>query len=279
MRPLLPVVFAISVALPSLAWAWAALGHRLVGELAEPQLRPNARLEVARLLEGEREPTLAGIANWADELRGSDPARFKATSSWHYVGTARGDCMVDSAEECPDGQCVVGQIEAQTRILADTTKPPRERREALKFVVHLVGDAHQPLHASDHDDLGGNTVKLTLRTDIEPEAYARANYRDGVMQTNLHSIWDFYILAEAKLDASTYAEQLRRWGSPTAPTQMSPARAWAAESCRLITQRALYPTTIDLDSAYLDTFRPLAEQRIRQAAFRLAYLINEALDG
>lgn len=278
MKTKLPLVFAIAVALPTLAWAWAPLGHRLVGELAEPQLRPNARLTVTRLLEGEREPSLAGIANWADELRASDPERFKATSSWHYVGTARGDCMVDSLEECPDGQCVVGQIEAQTRILADTTKPPRERREALKFVVHLVGDAHQPFHASDHDDLGGNTVKLTLRTEIEPEAYARANYRDGVMQTNLHSVWDYYMLASANLDASTYANQLQTWNWPTAPTQMSPARAWTGESCRLITQRALYPTTTDLDPAYLDTFRPLAEQRIRQAAFRLAYLINAALD-
>lgn len=64
--------------------------------------------------------------------------------------------------------------------------------------MHLVGDAHQPFHASDRGDLGGNKVALTLRTQIEPEAYARENYRDGVMQTNLHSVWDFYIFADAR---------------------------------------------------------------------------------
>ena len=173
---------------------------------------------------------------------------------------------------------MVGQIEVQAQILADSARPKAERRDALKFLVHLVGDAHQPFHASDHDDLGGNTVKLSLRTPIEPEAYARASYNDGVMQTNLHAVWDYYILASANLDENAYAKKFQAWEWPTMPTQMSPVRAWAGESCRLITQRNTYPTTTELDHAYLDTYRPLAEQRVRQAAFRLAYMINAALD-
>jgi nuclease S1 len=75
-----------------------------------------------------------------------------------------------------------------------------------------------------------------------------------------------------------YAEKLQAWGWPSMPNELSPARAWAGESCRLITQRNTYPTTTELDHAYLDANRPLAEQRVRQAAFRLAYSINAVLD-
>ena len=278
MRNKLLLALAIAATFVPTAQAWAPLGHRLVGALAEPHLSPNAQRTVSMLLEGEADPTLAGIANWADELRGTDPERFKATSSWHYVNTPRGECVVDFARDCPDGQCVVGQIEAQAEILADATRPNAERRDALKFLVHFVGDAHQPFHASNQGDLGGNTVKLALRTPIEPEAYARASYSNGVMQTNLHSVWDYYILASANLDTAAYTQKLQAWGWPETPTQMSPAQAWTGESCRLITQRNTYPTTTDLDITYLDTYRPLAEQRVRQAAFRLAYLINAALD-
>ena len=75
--------------------AWAETGHRLVGDLAERQLRPEIRALVDELLVGESEPTLAGVANWADALRGSDPKRFQATSQWHYVKSLPGTCAVD----------------------------------------------------------------------------------------------------------------------------------------------------------------------------------------
>jgi hypothetical protein len=248
-----------------------------VADLAERQLRPETRAAVAELLAGEPEPTLAGVAYWADALRGTDPERFRATSAWHYVKSSPGTCAVDMTRDCPNGACVVGAIEAQTRVLADATRPLSERRDALKFVVHLVGDAHQPFHASDRDDLGGNRVALTLRTPIEPEAYARAQYVNGVMQTNLHSVWDYYIVADADLPSAAFADGLAATGWPTSPDAMSPPSAWAGESCRLIDQRSLYPLSEELDPVYLEEFRPLAEQRIRQAAYRLAFLLNHAL--
>jgi hypothetical protein len=167
------------------AQAWSELGHRLVGELAEPQLSPAVRKEVAALLQGEPEPTLGGVAYWADALRGSDPERFQATSRWHYVNTPPGVCRFERERDCDGDACVVGAIEAQSRALADRTLPVAQRRDALKFLVHLVGDAHQPMHASHHPDRGGNGFELTLRTGIEPEAYARATCRDGVMRTSL----------------------------------------------------------------------------------------------
>ena len=264
------------------ASGWGALGHSMVGELAERHLDPKARAEVARLLAGEPDPTLAGVANWADTLRNSDPERFKATARWHYINAQGGGCGFDLARDCPDGDCVVGAIEKQRAILADRSQPIEARRDALKFIVHFVGDAHQPMHAGSRTDAGGNGFQVSLRTPIEPEAYARNKYVDGVMGTNLHSVWDYYILASNNLDLQQYGNRLDKLPWPPFPAasqyDLLP-KAWSGESCRLIDARGIYPPEDRhvMDHAYLDAMRPLAEQRVRQAAWRLSQLLNQAI--
>jgi hypothetical protein len=268
---------ALSAASPS-AMAWSALGHRLVGAIAERHLDPATEAAVRELLAGEPDPTLAGVAYWADALRNSDPAEFKRTSRWHYINAQGGGCGFDEARDCPDGNCVVAQIEKQRAILADRTQTREARRDALKFLVHLVGDAHQPMHAGDRTDAGGNGYQISLATALEPEAYAKDKYVDGVMGTNLHSVWDYYILGARGLSLPQYTQKLD--ALPWPPADEAPLfapMAWAKESCRLIEARQLYPPTHKLDDAYLDAMRPLAEQRIRQAAWRLASILDADL--
>lgn len=268
-----------------LALAWSALGHRLVGALAQPQLTPAAQAQVELLLAGEPDPTLAGVASWADDLRRTDPERFKLTSRWHYVNTPPGSCIYVASLDCPDGNCVVAAIQKQTAILADRSQPLAARRDALKFVVHFVGDVHQPMHANNRDDKGGNAFQISLRTDLKPEAYARKHYIDGVMGTNLHAVWDYYILGSAghgtggEPGLDQYAAQLGALPWPPMDTDgpNTDAIAWAAESCRLVDSHHLYPDTHKMDRSYLDAQRPLAEQRVRRAAWRLAQLLNQAL--
>jgi hypothetical protein len=267
--------FALLLAASQPALAWSALGHRLVGALAERHLTPAAEHQVHDLLKGEADPTLAGIATWADELRNNEPDRFKATSRWHYVNSR--DCQYVAARDCPDGNCVIGAIQAQRAILADPGQPATARRDALKFLVHFVGDVHQPMHASSRDDKGGNDYQISLRTDLEPEAYARNRYANGVMATNMHAIWDYYILGTLGLDLAQYTHRLDALPWPPVTTPLSAAPAWAGESCRLVESRHLYPDGHKLDQAYLDAMRPLAEQRVRQAAWRLAEVLNETL--
>ncbi|GAB1408769.1 S1/P1 nuclease [Thermomonas brevis] len=262
------------------ASAWGALGHSAVGELAERHLDPKARAEVAALLAGEPDPTLAGIANWADYLRNNDPDRFKVTSRWHYINARGGGCQFDVARDCANGGCVVSAIEEQRAILADRSQPLAARRDALKFVVHFVGDVHQPMHAGDRPDSGGNGFQVSLTTPIEPEAYARNRYIDGVMGTNLHSVWDYYVLASLGMKRKDYFDRLDAfpWPPFPAPSQYDVMPlAWAGESCRLIEARSLYPAQHKMDHGYLDAMLPLAEQRLRQAAWRLAQLLNETL--
>jgi hypothetical protein len=276
---LLGALLALSLcAVAPAVLAWAGLGHRLVGELAWRHLDPQARAEVEALLAGEPDPTLAGVAKWADDQRNADPARFKLTSKWHYINAKGGGCGFDTARDCPNGDCVVQAIERQTAILADRSQPLQARREALKYVVHFVGDVHQPMHAGDRPDAGGNGYQISLRTQLEPEAYARDKYVNGVMGTNLHSIWDYYVLGEEGLSLAQYADRLDAlpW-PPTRDETPAPPLAWAKESCRLIQARNLYPEGHKMDQAYPDAMRPLAEQRVRQAAWRLAGLLNRAL--
>jgi len=257
------------------AYAWSSLGHQLVGQVAQGLLTPQAKAGVAELLRDEPDPTLAGVAMWADTLRTTDPDRFKATAAWHYVNMPSGTCRFIETRDCPNGACVIGAIDAQRHLLTDLTQPLEVRRDALKFIVHFVGDIHQPLHTSNRPDRGGNDFPITLRTDIPPEDYARERYTDGVMETNLHAVWDYYVLASAGLEMKTYAERLRIKARSPSTFRGSP-RAWAAESCRLIDRRALYPSAREMDAGYLNAMRPLAEQRVEQAARRLARLLNEA---
>ena len=275
---LAPAVLLLALAAP--VAAWSALGHKLVGALAQRHLTPAAEAEVERLLAGEPDPTLAGVATWADALRDNEPGRFKATSPWHYVKFADNSCQYATAT-CRDGQCVVGAIAAQQAILADRSQPLSARRDALKFLVHFVGDAHQPLHAGWREDKGGNTYQVSLATKLEPEAYARKHYADGVMGTNLHSVWDYYVLGEARLGLDEYAAKLDRKPWPPRRDVGTPAD-WASESCRLSDTPGFYPAqggkdVHKLDSRYLDAQRELAERRVREAGYRLAALLNQTL--
>ncbi|RMH91002.1 endonuclease [Lysobacter pythonis] len=260
------------------AFAWGAQGHRLVGQLAEAELIPAARAEAARLLAGERDPTLAGVANWADQLRQLDAPRFRRTSRWHYVNFPEGQCDYLPERDCPGGNCVIAALQTQLGILADRGQSLAARRDALKFVVHFTGDIHQPLHAGNRPDAGGNGFQVSLRTDIPPEAHARKNYANGVMGTHLHAVWDYYILAERRLSTHDYTHLLRhRDGWPPQATITATPIAWAEESCRLIDAWGIYPGTHKMQRHYPDAMRPLAERRIQQAAHRLAQLLNKAL--
>lgn len=249
---------------PAIAGAWGAQGHRIVGHLATAELSPAARAGVARLLAGEADPTLAGVSTWADELRDTDPALEKTTARWHYINFPRNQCQYAPPRDCPDGKCVVAAINRNFLILSDRKRSDAERRQALKFLVHFVGDVHQPLHAGDRPDRGGNDYQV--------------NYRGEGW--NLHSVWDKLIVRSRGLDPLAYAAVLQRQPPlPRDPTRTSqtPALDWTLESCRLVQQGALYPPKHVIDDAYLARHRPLVEQRLRQAGSRLAAMLNYAL--
>lgn len=269
-------LFLLLLATAGDALAWSEKGHRLVAELAQRRLSPAAEAEVARLLAGEPEPTLAGVASWADDMRAESRTGVnelgKRSERWHYLNFPRGtDCAYDPARDCPDGNCVVAAIPAQAAILADRSRSDAERAQALKFLVHLVGDVHEPMHAGFGDDRGGNNYQIQL------EARTADHGSEG---TNLHKVWDIHVLRSAGLNVDEYADLLQTRSAVdigTTPVLASASREWAIESCRLIADTPLYPSGHVLKDDYLERQRPLAERRVLQAAFRLAALLETAL--
>jgi hypothetical protein len=250
------------------AFAWGGLGHRLVGELAERQLSPQVREQVRVLLREEKEPTLAGVASWPDEVR--DQPTYAWTAPLHYVNIRDKACRFDAKRDCRGGHCVVSAIPRYTRTLSDPALSPAERAEALKFLVHFVGDIHQPLHSGHRPDKGGNEFQVSLRWRNAP--------RRG---TNLHSIWDHFLLASANESETAYAQRLAALPAPEVPTAFDLAaasRRWAEESCALTDRGGFYPPRPGkLPEDYLERMRPLAEARVHLAAIRLAGLIETAL--
>ena len=254
-------VLGLGAAAP--AFAWGEEGHRIVGLLAESQLSPAARSEVRRLLAGEPEPTLAGVSTWADEVR-NEP-RWRHTTRWHWVNLPREQpCTFDDRRDCRGGDCVIGAIEKQLAILSNPRSSDAKRRIALKFVVHMVGDVHQPFHAGFGFDRGGNDTQLQFN-------------RRG---WNLHALWDSAMVTHVGLEPEAYARQLRSGPAlPDDPTldDARPAVAWALESCEAIFDHDLYPQRRVVGRGYLETHRPLSEKRLRRAGDRLAAVLEDAL--
>lgn len=263
-QSLFSLLFCSLFVVPS-AHAWGPDGHRIVGAVAQSLLSPYAKAEVDALLADEAEASLAGVSNWADTIRGEENWRF--TAPWHYLNLPDLGCDYQPPRDCRNGNCVIAAIDAQLQVLANRSQPQQKRVEALKFVVHFVGDAHQPMHAGLRSDRGGNDFQIS---------YLGEGW-------NLHSVWDSLILRQPLQQGGGWQGMSKRLGSSVealARNHLPPhsrARDWALESCALIGAESLYPSRHKIGSRYLDKHRPLAEQRLQLAGVRLAALLNTAL--
>src|SRR5690606_3361094 len=253
------------LACTSAAHAWNGAGHRLVANLAEPHLSPEARAEVRRLLALEGASGMADVASWADELRGSGGELGKRSSGWHFVNMAEDGRAFDAARHCPDGNGVVAAIRDQAAILADRARPDVERLQALKFVIHFVGDAHQPMHAGYGHDRGGNKRQVHV-------------HGKG---SNLHALWDGDLLASAGLDEAEYAAKLQvapdQLTTEVGPYTPSAPAVWAEQSCRIATTPGVYPDKAKIEAGYLEQHRATAERQVQLGATRLARVLNDVL--
>lgn len=235
---------------PLRAYSWGTEGHQVVAKLAEGQLTTQALAEVHRLLELEPGSTMASISNWADEHRSP------ATAALHYINFPRGNCTYDAARDCPDGKCVIAAIESQAKILGSPF-PDDSRLLALKYIVHFIGDIHQPLHAGYGDDRGGNSYQL--------QAFMRAS--------NLHSVWDTGLIKNLNEDVDTLTARLAMVeviGSSFNAVKV------AEESCHIVEMPGFYPDKL-VDVQYIEKFTPIMEQQLTVAGARLAILLNQLL--
>lgn len=246
------LVFFASLCLLSTSWAWGTDGHKIVAMLAEGQLAPTARQELNRLLAIEPGATLRSISTWADEHRNP------ATAAWHYVNFPRGDCSYKPERDCPDGKCVVGAIGRQIEVL-QTSGDDEKRLTALKYVVHFIGDIHQPLHAGFGDDRGGNSYQL--------QAFMRGS--------NLHAVWDTGLIKALQQDNEAIVKSLLVRPLPASRGAFSAAKA-AEDSCRIVSRSTFYPDRL-VTPAYIEEYTPIMAFQLALAGSRLAQALNQAL--
>ena len=281
-RLLARLALLLALLLPAPALAWWEYGHETVARIAWLEASPRTRAAMRRLLARSRlldTPTCAArtieqASIWPDCIKNLGD-RFAYASPWHYqnVDICR---PFDQAPACRDGNCVSAQIERHRRLLADRTRPPRERLMALAFLVHFMGDLHQPMHAGDHGDLGGNRVQ--------------ASYGLIAGRTNLHSIWDGYLadrgLSTPPGQAEGILSELSR--GDKAAMRRGNVTDWARESWAASRDHA-YGTIMDDPCGPAPANRPVVTEEItrrlipvvrRQVArggLRLARLLDEAL--
>lgn len=250
------------------AHAWGSEGHHIIADIAEQYLEPATAHQVHELLALENVTTLAAVSTWADDIRPQRPE----TARWHYVnipinpptGTP---AAYDAARDCPTGDCVLAAIGRFKEVLHETVGSPRERLEALKWLVHLVGDINQPLHASDNADRGGNDVHVIFMG----------------RSTNLHAVWDTGILANAGItDERAYALSLARSISSAEAEQWrsgTPAD-WACDSYGIARNLiyGVWPHSPGvLPPSYEQRAIYVAQVQLEKAGVRLAAVLNGAL--
>lgn len=244
------------------AFSWAAEGHRIIARIAEENLTPAARANVRRLLPGEDGDELASVADWPDQVRSALPF----TDPWHYVDIPSSAEGYVADRDCPRGACVVAKIEEYSAVLADAGRSPAERREALVWLVHLVGDIHQPLHAIG-DARGGNDIEVTFF----------GAQLCGRRVCNLHAVWDFGMIERYPGSEAQYAGKLEESIASRSLTAgpMAP-ELWADESFDLA-RRALVAPETDLGFAYFRQEGPVMDRQLALAGLRLAALLNRDL--
>jgi hypothetical protein len=306
-------VFAL-VSLPLPARAWGCEGHQVVALLAEKHLTPHALAMAKKILaEGPIDPSLnryckpgavdalADASTWPDDIRPLRPE----TAPWHYVDIPLGTKLPDVEKYCdPKEGCVTRAITDQLAILRSADTDPQKRADALRFLIHFVGDLHQPLHATTNNDQGGNCVPVTF-FDALPQL---RNPQNESYAPNLHGVWDTNILGRAtagKTVEQVAAELDQSFRGEMARWRKGPANidAWAWESHQLAAKKvypklparipveALQPVmscTDDdhiaarmlklnerLEEPYQNIAIPIVRQRLAQAGARLALLLNQ----
>jgi hypothetical protein len=226
----------------------------VVGAIAERLLSPAARARAAELLRGARISDVE-VAAWAD----AESAGGRAPRAAHFVNVPVGARGYDARRDCPGGRCLVARLETELAALADRSAPPARRAEALRWVVHLVADAHQPLHCADRGDRGGNETRVLRRG------------RD----TNLHAIWDG-LGRRCGVEPAAARTPADAGGDPRSWVDECHAlgREVYAEAARHETGHGLR-----LDDGYAARQCALVGRQLARAGARLAAVLERALAG
>lgn len=244
----------VAAAISFQALSWGQVGHRVTGAIAEQYLTPEAQHAISQFLVNE---DLAEASTYADEMK-SNPIEFwkKTANPWHYVNVFDGKSYSDVAPP-PEGNAVTA-LEMFANQLKSTQTSFAEKQLALRFIVHIIGDLHQPFHAGNGLDRGGNDVKLKFFWE----------------DSNLHRVWDSGLIDRQKLSYTEWTEILSRKISEQQANQWMEVdpKVWIAESAKV--RASVYPENDKLSWDYQYQNLPIVKQRLQMGGVRIAAYLN-----
>ncbi|GAA0326144.1 S1/P1 nuclease [Sphingomonas oligophenolica] len=280
------VVATIVTVVPAPVFAWGSEGHILVAAIARSRLTPETVAKIDAILAQDHDtltpPDMLSRSTWADAWRG---AGHRETAEWHFVDVELGHPDFDAAcyghpapatppSTGPAQDCIVDKVAQFAQELGARDTPPAERILALKYVLHFVGDLHQPLHVADNHDRGGNCVHIAL---------------GGQRTVNLHSYWDTVVVSElgsdardilGKLESGITSDQAAAWSA-------GDFGSWAKETNGVAVSVAYSFKTpprceidmvpLDLPAGYDGRAQAAASLQLRRAGVRLAVVLEKAL--
>ncbi len=264
-------IFAFLIFISPSSFAWGPEGHRIVGDIAETRLTPTARLQVKEL---QGNDDLAAVSVWADEIKGERPETY----GWHFVDIPKAALGFSEARDCyrPDEKhaytqqdhhnCVVDRITMFKQVLSNHNAPREDRIEALKFLVHFVGDVHQPMHAMG-EARGGNDIHVS----------EFGSTQCGKYPCNLHFAWDTGLIEHTGVSEKRYVARLNELIASrklTVQAGGTPAE-WANESF-LLAKKVWLNDGGAVDETYYENDIGIVDRRLALAGIRLAQMINQA---
>jgi hypothetical protein len=273
-------------------FAWGDQGHQVIGLIAEHYLEPAVRQRVRAMLAGDESglttKDIAREATWADKYRDSDrdttKVRYNRTRNWHFMNLELDGANLDracfgrpvlppgvEASSGPAEDCVLDKIDEFSAELENPETGARERLVALQFLLHLVGDLHQPLHAADDHDQGGNR-----KTASAP----------GIAANTLHHLWDVEFVARLGGGETEIAQRLIGAITPSQRAKWSAGKPedWARETYSVAQSHAYgllpVPSTpghYELPAAYVTDAIAVTSEQLGKAGVRLALMLNQSL--
>jgi hypothetical protein len=267
---------------PVSAWGWGSDGHKIVAIIAADNLTPAAQSHVANILGVSASQTAIAMAAASirpdSEFREEDPS----TAPWHFIDICLKDRRIEVPTRCPGVSCVTGKIDEYSRRLKEGNYDRWGAAADLAFLIHLVGDIHQPLHAANDADRGGNCVMV----DSHPQA------------KDLHAAWDTTIVrrlehsidsgrpdttarrleqtyaAERETDSWIPTDDIAWESNQVARSDIYAALQIPVEPCEPAAAVCSNEPEVRLNSAYMDHADVIAGHQLAKGGFRLASLLN-----
>ena len=245
------------------AYSWGTTGHRTIAEIAEHHLSNKSKRKLKKILGDQK---LAYYANWPDFVKSDSLKRYKETEIWHYVNVTPKQNFQDFQKELKENKTpnLYSAIIQQREILEDKNSTKEAKKQAVVFLIHLMGDMHQPFHVGRAEDLGGNLISLNFFKQ----------------PTNLHSLWDSKLVDFQNYSYTEFATVLdKKSKDDIEKLQTGSLEDWLFESYKKADKiYSQTPANENYSYDYNYKFSETLENQLLKGGLRLAKYLNEILE-